>query len=106
MGVLGLVGIAVLLAGAISDFLRRIIPDTCSVILVGLWCFRFGEAGWWLDLLAATGLFLVLVLLAVKGGLGGGDVKFLSSTALFMGQETCGFWCGLGCSRCRCGLSP
>jgi len=87
--------LAVLVFGfvAVWDFLTRTIPDWCSVILIILWLIKaISLPGyWWADVLLGLAVFGVMLLLALKGGVGGGDVKFLGASALFMGYDNVSF---------------
>lgn len=73
-----------LLVAAASDFVWRVIPDAVSISIgaSGL-LLQFGH-GWvaLVSLALAVCLFFALVPIAVRGLLGGGDVKLASAVAL------------------------
>lgn len=80
-------GVLLLLAAAVSDVVRRIIPDWVSLALAGLGLLAgllrgphalLGSAA------AALLLFATLALLHRRGVLGGGDVKLASAVALVL----------------------
>ena len=82
---LTMIALALLLIGACRDIASRIIPDWVSVVLAvtGLAGRAFSGVGAIAASVAlAAGLFLVLLALHARGGLGGGDVKLMSATAL------------------------
>lgn len=80
-------GVLLLLAAAVSDVVRRIIPDWVSLALAGLGLLAgllrgphalLGSGA------AALLLFATLALLHRRGVLGGGDVKLASAVALVL----------------------
>ncbi|HYF06136.1 MAG TPA: A24 family peptidase [Acetobacteraceae bacterium] len=78
-------GIALLLYAAWRDIAARIIPDEISIAIaaIGL-AVRLSEG--WMAALASVGVavlvFIVLLLLAMRGALGGGDVKLAAALAV------------------------
>jgi prepilin peptidase CpaA len=82
--------LAALAVAAISDLARRIIPDTCSLVILGAFViaalatpvpFPVVLA----NLSASLALFALGALLFSRGLFGGGDVKLLSAVALWAG---------------------
>ena len=79
------IGILLLLYAAWRDIASRLIPDEVSIAIaaIGL-AVRLAE-GWQAALLSlgvAAGLFVLLLLLAMRGLLGGGDVKLAAALAV------------------------
>ena|SRR5579863_869158 len=79
----------VMVAAAVEDFRRLIIPNVLPIILCVLWPFHFAAAPSVYGALAAIGcaaaVFLVGAVLFARGLLGGGDVKLLSAATLWAG---------------------
>ncbi|MCB1354193.1 MAG: prepilin peptidase [Rhodobacteraceae bacterium] len=92
-------GLAVLMTAAISDIRFRRIPNRLSIVLAAIGIVRIaltwggaGAAGGLaldalLDILAGLALFLGGALLFAKGLFGGGDVKLLAATAIWLGRS-------------------
>ncbi|MBC6444764.1 MAG: prepilin peptidase [Alphaproteobacteria bacterium GM202ARS2] len=78
-----------LLWGAVSDIRRRIVPDTCSVLFLAFWVIDMMVAPvlTWQTVLFAlavgSAVFLGGFALFVLGGMGGGDVKWLTAISLW-----------------------
>jgi prepilin peptidase CpaA len=87
--VIALTAFAVVMAAAIEDFRRRIIPNLLPILLCVLWQVHFAAAPSLADGLAALGcavaVFLVGAVLFARGFLGGGDVKLLAAATLWAG---------------------
>ena len=80
-----LLALALLGLAAWRDIATRSIPDSISLVLAGLGLLLRWHEGWaplGLSLLAALGLFLILLTCHARGLLGGGDVKLLTALAL------------------------
>jgi prepilin peptidase CpaA len=80
----------VMVAAAIEDFRRYVIPNLLPILLVAVWPLYFAATAPTLyGALAAIGcaaaVFLGGVVLFALGQLGGGDVKLLSAAALWAG---------------------
>ena len=77
-------------AAAVTDLRRGVIPNgltltaLCAAVLGHAW--RGGWAGFGLAWLAAAVCALVPVLLFVRGGMGGGDVKLLAAIGATVGM--------------------
>ena len=91
-GILLMLAWLTLLWGAVSDIKRRIVPDSCSFIFLALWVLHWmlaaeldGNAVL-LSLAYAIGVFLAGFALWFLGGLGAGDVKWLSALSLWAGS--------------------
>ena len=89
-----IVVLAALAVAAVSDLARRIIPDTCSLVILG--AFVVAALATPLaftvvlsNLAASLTLFAIGALLFSRGLFGGGDVKLLAAVALWAG------WSGL-----------
>lgn len=86
-------GVACLVLAAACDVRTRRIPNAFALILVLLGLLRLGLliaagsplAAVPIDLALALGVFLAGAGLFAAGGLGGGDVKLLAATALWLG---------------------
>lgn len=80
-----------MLAAAIEDLRRLIIPNTLVLALCVLWPFYFAAAPSLYGALAAIGgaiaVFLVGALCFSRGWLGGGDVKLLAVATLWAGPS-------------------
>lgn len=80
---------AIMIAAAVEDFQRLIIPNPLPIALCALWPVYFAAAPTLLGALAALGtalaVFLVGAVLFARGFLGGGDVKLLSAATLWAG---------------------
>jgi prepilin peptidase CpaA len=77
--------IPLLCFAAARDLATRLIPDTVSILIaaIGLATRLFdGLAAAGFSLLLAVAIFLLLVPIASRGWLGGGDVKLLSAMAV------------------------
>jgi prepilin peptidase CpaA len=86
---IALTAFAVVVAAAIEDFRRLIIPNLLPIILCVLWPVYFVAAPSLTGGLAALGcavaVFLVGAVLFARGFLGGGDVKLLAAATLWAG---------------------
>ncbi len=82
---------SLLLAASISDLRRRIIPDSINlgIVLTALLCF---------SPVKILGVFAALPFLvaALKGGMGGGDVKLVAASGLVLGFYKTLFGCVTG----------
>lgn len=86
---------AVLLAISLIDLATFIIPDGLLVLLIGIWlcCLPFGAPGAWLQgLIGGFGIAVPLLLIVLlmerilkKEAMGGGDIKLLFVTGLYLG---------------------
>ena len=91
-GILLVLAWLTLLWGAISDIKRRIVPDTCSIIFLAFWVLHWmlvaelDSHAVLLSLAYAFGVFLAGFALWFLGGLGAGDVKWLSALSLWAGS--------------------
>lgn len=87
-GVVG-VFIALLLIGAVSDIIKRRIPNWVVIALIGLYVLALvlGVApSSWLSGLGAAGVVLIVTYgLYLFGVIGAGDAKLFSAAALFVG---------------------
>jgi prepilin peptidase CpaA len=88
IGILTIVGLAVLVLAALHDFAVRTVPNAYSVILFGAGaairlCAGGAHALQW-GLIAAAVIFAATVLFWRLGWMGGGDVKLLTSAAIFV----------------------
>ncbi|GEO40559.1 prepilin peptidase CpaA [Skermanella aerolata] len=81
----------VYILAATFDLATRIIPDTCSLVLLLLGLLRLllidGSASAFADAATAAGTFIVLVMLCMAGLLGGGDAKLIAASTFFLGFE-------------------
>jgi prepilin peptidase CpaA len=79
----------VMVAAAVEDFRRLVIPNVLPIILCALWPLYFAAAPSLYGALAAIGcaaaVFLVGAILFARGYIGGGDVKLLSAATLWAG---------------------
>ena len=79
----------VMVAAAVEDFRRLVIPNVLPIILCALWPLSFAAAPSLYGALAAIGcaaaVFLVGAILFARGYIGGGDVKLLSAATLWAG---------------------
>jgi len=79
----------VMVAAAVEDFRRLVIPNVLPIILCVLWPFHFAAAPSLYGALGAVGcaaaVFLVGAVLFARGYIGGGDVKLLSAATLWAG---------------------
>ncbi|WP_338144378.1 A24 family peptidase [Neoroseomonas marina] len=69
---------------AARDVATRLIPDGISIAIAVMGLVTRGVVGWseaLVSLGVAAGLFLLLLLLAMRGALGGGDVKLMAAMA-------------------------
>jgi prepilin peptidase CpaA len=69
---------------AARDVATRLIPDGISIAIAVVGLVTRGVGGWsdaLISLGVAAGLFLLLLLLAMRGALGGGDVKLMAAMA-------------------------
>ena len=85
-----IVVLAALVVAAVSDLARRIIPDTCSLVILGAFAvvslatpIEFPAV--LANLAASLTLFALGALLFSRGFIGGGDVKLLAALALWVG---------------------
>lgn len=77
----------VLAAAAVADLAHRLIPDVLPAALALLGASLRLAEGWLpfaTSLSASLVLFLALAVLAVRGAIGGGDVKLAAACALFV----------------------
>jgi prepilin peptidase CpaA len=78
-----------MVAAAVEDFRRLVIPNVLPIILCALWPLYFAAAPSLYGALAAIGcaaaVFLVGAILFARGYIGGGDVKLLSAATLWAG---------------------
>ncbi len=79
----------VMVAAAIEDFRRLVIPNMLPIILCALWPLYFAAAPSLYGALAAIGcaaaVFIGGAILFARGYIGGGDVKLLSAATLWAG---------------------
>ncbi len=79
----------VMVAAAIEDFRRLVIPNLVPILLVALWPLYFAAAPSLYGALAAIGcaaaVFIGGAVLFARGYLGGGDVKLLAAATLWAG---------------------
>jgi prepilin peptidase CpaA len=80
---------AALLVAAASDLRRFLIPDTCSVVLLGAFAVYAAsgatQGAWPLHLAVGALVFLAGTGLFAAGLFGGGDVKLFAAAALWAG---------------------
>lgn len=83
--------ISLLFMAAVSDLRRRIIPDWVNfmIVLTALLCFSPEKL---LGILVALPFFLA----AMKGDMGGGDVKLVAASGLVLGFSKALFGCVAG----------
>ncbi len=87
-----------MLAAAISDIRKYIIPNTISIALIGAFAAAFALSGLGFDvllnhLIAGFGMLIVGLILwhpDYTGYLGGGDVKLLTAAAFWLGWPVFG----------------
>ena len=93
-----------MLAAAISDMRKFIIPNTVSIVLIGAFIASFAISGLGWDvlqnhLIAGFGMLIIGMILwfddypteySVGGYLGGGDVKLLAAAAFWLGWPVFG----------------
>ncbi len=87
------VGIAALLASAVTDLRDRIIPNTIPLIIAACGlalCLQGGSSRTGMNVAAAITVFLALGFLAHYGFMGGGDVKLISAVTLLVPPEQIG----------------
>jgi prepilin peptidase CpaA len=80
-----LLAVPLLLFAAARDVATRLIPDTVSIILAAAGFASRALVGWpeaALSLLVGVAMFALLLPLAARGWLGGGDVKLMSALAV------------------------
>lgn len=79
-----IVSVPLLCIAAARDVATRLIPDGISIAIAVAGLVTRGVAGWsdaLISLAVAAGLFFLLLLLAMRGALGGGDVKLMAAMA-------------------------
>ena len=78
-----IVGLALLLGAALHDLAVRTVPNCVPValVLLGL-AARLMDGGLWVGLAVAGAVFAGVVLLWLRGLMGGGDAKLLGAVAL------------------------
>jgi leader peptidase (prepilin peptidase)/N-methyltransferase len=82
---------AFLLVIALIDYDHQLILDKVLIVFtvaaLGVGLFQFTIFDWWDKLLAAvaSGALLLLVALVSRGGMGGGDIKFVTVLGLWLG---------------------
>lgn len=84
------VAIPLLVFAAARDVATRLIPDTVSIVIALTGLLARLSAGWQdagLSLLIGLGLFGLMLPLAARGMLGGGDVKLMSALAVGLAPE-------------------
>jgi prepilin peptidase CpaA len=77
--------VSLLCVAAWRDLTTRTIPDTVGVLLAGLGLLLRAGEGWQAVSLSVAGalvLFVLLLLAAMRGALGGGDVKLATAVAV------------------------
>ena len=83
--------VAVLGFAAWRDIATRTIPDTVSIILIVIGCGTRLIQGWepfWVSLLVALAVFVVLLPFCSRGVLGGADLKLLAALATGLSPQT------------------
>jgi prepilin peptidase CpaA len=80
-----------MLAVVYFDITKFIIPNTISVLIIGLWPVYFFlapyEINWTLSLAVMLGVFLFGLLIFTLNIMGGGDVKLFTALSLWIGWQ-------------------
>jgi prepilin peptidase CpaA len=97
--VLVAVAVGLLVLASLNDIVRRIIPDTISLALVGIgFLLRLADGHVFGAVVAVLVVFVISMACCLKGWMGGGDVKLLSACVLLVPPSqvfACVFWIGI-----------